>query len=69
MEDAEFLENNIQRLTKKDFIRRFSKLMSKAKMYGHKLLKDIFDAGKKEIIKRVISGPLDSAQDIFESVL
>jgi hypothetical protein len=53
------LKNTQTRLTKKRVIERLSKIWAKTRKIGLGLLKDVYETGKSELIKRLITGQLD----------
>ena len=65
-EEASELKDNIQNLTKRQFIIRFSKLMSKVKKTGLKLLSEIFDIAKKEALKKLLYGGIEGIGDVTQ---
>ena len=59
------LRNNLTNETKKSAIKKFSKILSKIRKHGLKLLKEIYTEAKKEIIKRIIDGSLDGLDNML----
>jgi len=57
------LKENIQNLSKKNAIRKLSKIYAKIKKHGIKLFQDILNEAKKEIIKRTLSGGMNEIGD------
>lgn len=49
------LRDNIQNLTKKEFSKKFSKILAKIKKYSFKTFTEIFDVAKKEIYKYLLN--------------
>jgi len=68
-EEAAELKDNIQNLTKRQFVIRFAKLMSKVKKTGLKLLSEIFDIAKKEALKKLLYGGIEEIGDITKHLL
>lgn len=62
------LKENIQNLTKKQFIKQFSKLMAKVKKVGLKLLYDVFDVAKKEVLKKALYGGLNELGSLGDHI-
>lgn len=69
IEETAALRDDIQNLTKKQFVRRFAILMSKVKKSGLKLLFEVLDIAKKEALKKVLYGGLKGLGDITEHVI
>lgn len=59
LNETKELKSNIQNLTKKDVIKRFSSILAKSKKISLKLIKDIFEVAKKEIIKKGLQEGID----------
>ncbi|KQS41756.1 hypothetical protein [Pedobacter sp. Leaf194] len=68
VEETAQLRADIQNLTKRQFILRFAKLMSKVKKTGLKLLYDVFDMAKKEALKKLLYGGIDVIGDITQHI-
>ncbi|MDY0905530.1 hypothetical protein [Pedobacter sp. CFBP9032] len=69
IEETAQLREDIQNLTKKQFIRRFAILMSKVKKSGLKLLFEVLDIAKKEAMKKALYGGLKGLGDLSEHVI
>lgn len=67
-EEAAELRNNIQNLTKRQFVIKFAKLMSKIKKTGLKLLSEILDVAKKEALKKLLYGGIEGIGDITQQL-
>lgn len=55
------LKEGLQNETRRGTVKKLSRLFAKIKKKGIKLVMEIFKEGKKEIIKRIVSGGLDDA--------
>jgi hypothetical protein len=64
--DIAQLQSNIQNLTKKNATIKLSKIFAKAKKKGLKLISDIYDVGKKEIIKQALYKGYDGAINLLD---
>ena len=58
--EANSLKAEQTQLTKKQVIKRLSKIWAKARKYGLNLLKEIYVEARKELIKHLIKGMLES---------
>ena len=66
--DTEYLKDNIQNFSKKDVIRKISKIFSRLKKVSVKLAWDIFDVAKKEAIKKILYGGIDEAGNFISGI-
>ncbi len=57
--ETQDLKSNVQNLTKKNVVRRLSRILAKVKKHGIKLFQDVLNEGKKEIIKKALNGSFD----------
>ena len=57
--DIEELKTEQTKLTKKKVIDKLVKIWAKTRKLGMKLLKDVYETTKKELLKRLISGTID----------
>jgi L-rhamnose mutarotase len=64
--DVKILQSNIQNLTKKEVVKKLSKIFAKIKQNGLKLFLDIIDVAKKEVIKKALYGGLDEIEGIIQ---
>jgi len=67
--ETEDLQNNIQNLTKKNFIKGLAKIGAKLKKRGIRLFIEIFSEAKKELIKRALTVSYDQLGHIISSFL
>ena len=65
IEETTEIRENLTRETKKRIINRISRLVSKIRIKGLKLLGEIINEAKKELIKRIITGSLDGIENIL----
>lgn len=63
-EQARELKNDLQNLTKKETIQRLSRVLAKVRKAGIKLLSQVWDEAKKEVIKTGIKYVTDHSGDI-----
>ncbi|HJS01410.1 MAG TPA: hypothetical protein VJ780_10790 [Flavobacterium sp.] len=68
LNETKELKNNIQNLTKKDVIKRLAKILAKTKKISLKLIIDIFDVAKKEIIKKGLQEGIDLLPKIIDLI-
>lgn len=59
IEDVKVLRSELGKSTKKKVITKFSKIFAKLRKASVKLLGEFYEAGKKELFKRLISGGFD----------
>ncbi|WP_435263878.1 hypothetical protein [Tenacibaculum sp. nBUS_03] len=59
IEDVKVLRSELGKSTKKKVVTKFSKIFAKLRKSSVKLLREFYEAGKKELFKRLISGGLD----------
>lgn len=62
------LRDDIQNLTKQQFVKRLSTLMAHIKKMGLKLLFDVFDVAKKEVIKTVLKSGVQGLGTLTEQL-
>ncbi|GGG34103.1 hypothetical protein GCM10011344_38560 [Dokdonia pacifica] len=59
VEDIKLLRGELGKTTKKKIVTEFSKIFARLRKSSIKLLGEFYEAGKKELFKRLISGGLD----------
>lgn len=64
--DIHTLQSNIQSLTKKEVVKKLSKIFAKIKQNGLKLFLDIIDVAKKEVIKKALYGGFDEIGGLIQ---
>ncbi|RDV13038.1 hypothetical protein DXT99_21930 [Pontibacter diazotrophicus] len=69
IDEATDFKENLTKLTKKETIRRLSKLFAKVRQKSLSLVNKIFEEAKKEGLKRLIGGGFDSIGGLLESVI
>jgi hypothetical protein len=68
IESVQSLKNSIQELTKNQATRRLSEIFGKIQKKGTKLLHDIIDVGKKEIIKKALYSGYDGITNLIDLI-
>ncbi|MEI6949935.1 hypothetical protein V9K67_22300 [Paraflavisolibacter sp. H34] len=63
--ETQDLKENIQNLTKKNVIRKLSKIFAKVKKHGIKLFQEVLNEAKKELIKKALSGGIDEISSLM----
>jgi len=69
IDEATIIQNNLQNLTKKQTIKSLSKIWAKTRKFGIKLLLDVLDVGKKEIIKTILTSGANHLSDLSHQLL
>ncbi|ASS47196.1 MAG: hypothetical protein A3D31_15220 [Candidatus Fluviicola riflensis] len=59
IEEVQELRKSLTNETKKNSIRKLSKILAKIRKLGLEVLKEVWDQTKKEIAKRIVSGGID----------
>lgn len=63
IQESQHLKDNIQKLTKNEAIRWFSRITAKIKMKGHKFSSEIWGSVKKELIDYLVKKGVEAAVD------
>jgi hypothetical protein len=59
IEEVQELRKSLTKETKKNSIRKLSKILAKIRKLGLEVLKEVWDQTKKELAKRIVSGGID----------
>ena len=68
LDDIKFLQESLASSTKKKVIKCLANLFAKTKALSIKLLLDIFDVAKKEIIKKILYGGLEEINNVIHKL-
>lgn len=64
LQETSVLQRSLTKLTKKEFVSELSRIFSKIRMIGVQLFKDIYNEGKRQIIKKLVSGGFEGIEQI-----
>jgi len=68
IEEAKEIRENIPKMTKRTTVKKISRFFAKVRRKSLPLLKELLDAGKKELFKRAITGGFDLVDGLISSL-
>jgi len=68
IEDIRIAQEGLPSMTKSNTMRIISRILAKIKTIGLKLIIDIFDVAKKEVLKKALYGGLDDMNNLYHHI-